>query len=119
MTMTSVLSRVNFGEPTWKIKLTVLVREKNVPIDKVSAYADAIRTAHRMASFEWYYTRDGFLACGDPEDTTLKTITVELIVGENLDWLASHAGKLAWEYFGFKTKLSKDSLSLWHLQPFK
>lgn len=118
MTMASVLNRINFGVPVWNVKLKVLVRRKNVPIDKVPVYADAMSTAHRMASFEWYYTRDGFLACGDPEDPTLKTITVELVVDENLDWLGSHLGKLAWEYYGFKTELRKDNLGSFHLLPF-
>lgn len=113
-----MLNKVNFGTPVWKVKLKVVVRAQRVDIDKVFKYADAIRTAQKIESFEWFYTREEFLACGDAEDPTLKTIEVELVVDENLEWLASYVEKLAWEYYGFIAKLRRDNLGLYHFLPF-
>ncbi len=118
MTMTSVLNRASFGTPVDVVKLKVLVRAKHIDMDKAFMYVDAIRAAQAMASFAWYFTREEFLACGDAEDPTLKTIEVELVVDENLDWLVAHKEKLAWEYYGFPAELRKDSFDTYHLLPF-
>lgn len=118
MTMTAVLNRASFGTPVKVVKLKVLVRAKHIDMDKAFTYVDATRTAQTMALFVWYHTREGFLVCGDAEDETLKTIEVELVVDENLDWLVAHKEKFAWEYYGFRSELHKDDFDIYHLPPF-
>lgn len=117
--MSSVLDRASFGTPVKVVKLKVLVRAKHIDMDKAFTYVDATRTAQVMASFIWYQTREGFLVCGDAEDETLKTIEVELIVDENLDWLVAHKEKFAWEHCGFRSELRKDHFDIYHLSPFE